>query len=83
MAASNATVPAEYCRGLIHKNRHDEAECADTVGDLADLFFRMRTRIARVGLDSLKGNKLNRIHEHLHYSPDEGANSPAAKGDSF
>ena len=49
-----ATVPGKKRRGLIDDHRHGEAKSVNALGDLVDLFFRMRVRVARVGLDRVK-----------------------------
>jgi hypothetical protein len=80
LGSLNATVTADCRRGLIDENRHEEAKRADTVGDLANLFLRMRTRVARVGLDLANGEKFDLVHENLHSYRRRGRNQPSAKG---
>ena len=50
----NTTVPGKRRRGFVDDHRHGETKITYAVGDLADLFLRMRTRVTRVGLDRVK-----------------------------
>ena len=46
------------------QNRIDEPELGDGAGDLRDLLFRMRPRVARIGDQSIHGNVFD-IQFHL------------------
>ena len=78
-----ASVPGKKRRSLIDDHRHGEAKGVNAPSDLFDLFFRMRTRVARVGLDSAKGDKFDLVHENLHCGQDEGAMSPLGSGNQI
>ena len=45
LRGQNTTVSAKRRRGFVNEHRHEEAKFTYAVGDLADLFLRMRTRV--------------------------------------
>ena len=53
-AASKPTVPGKKRRGFVDDHRYGEAKGANVIGEPANLFLRMRVRVARVGLDRVK-----------------------------
>jgi hypothetical protein len=54
-----SAVPGKNCTLLIDYDGNDEAELLDALRNLTSLFGRMRTRVARIGLEAVSRDALN------------------------
>ena len=60
-----ATMPQQDCVVLIDYDRDHEAEGENAIADLADLLLGMRPRVTWIGLERMRRNPLDLMHNEL------------------